>query len=131
MCICNDRRWPETYRVMGLQNVEMVMLGYNTPLHNAPSPDHDEHSHFHNQLVDAGRRLPERHLGGWRRQGRDRGGRALARRLDYRGAVGQGGGARRRHDDELVVLAAISIPAELQDDDLQLRVHRQPDALSA
>src|SRR5216683_4917757 len=32
MCICNDRRWPETYRVMGLQNVEMVMLGYNTPL---------------------------------------------------------------------------------------------------
>src|SRR3984885_13498546 len=31
MCICNDRRWPETYRVMGLQGVEMVMLGYNTP----------------------------------------------------------------------------------------------------
>ena len=39
MCICNDRRWPETYRVMGLQSVEMVMLGYNTPLHNPPSPD--------------------------------------------------------------------------------------------
>jgi len=35
---------------MGLQNVEMVLLGYNTPLHNAPSPDHDEHSWFHNQL---------------------------------------------------------------------------------
>jgi predicted amidohydrolase len=32
MCICNDRRWPETYRVMGLQNVEMVMLGYNNQL---------------------------------------------------------------------------------------------------
>ena len=30
MCICNDRRWPETYRVMGLQGVELVMLGYNT-----------------------------------------------------------------------------------------------------
>ncbi|NKB27604.1 MAG: hypothetical protein GKR99_08645 [Rhodobacteraceae bacterium] len=27
MAICNDRRWPETYRVMGLQDVEMVMLG--------------------------------------------------------------------------------------------------------
>lgn len=27
MCICNDRRWPETYRVMGLQGVEVVMLG--------------------------------------------------------------------------------------------------------
>jgi predicted amidohydrolase len=31
MCICNDRRWPEVYRVMGMQGVEMVMLGYNTP----------------------------------------------------------------------------------------------------
>jgi len=31
MCICNDRRWPETYRVMGLQAVDLVMLGYNTP----------------------------------------------------------------------------------------------------
>lgn len=31
MCICNDRRWPETYRVMGLQGVEMVVLGFNTP----------------------------------------------------------------------------------------------------
>ncbi len=30
MCICNDRRWPETYRVMGLQGVELVMVGYNT-----------------------------------------------------------------------------------------------------
>jgi N-carbamoyl-D-amino-acid hydrolase len=35
MAICNDRRWPETYRVMGLQGVEMVMLGYNTPSVNS------------------------------------------------------------------------------------------------
>jgi predicted amidohydrolase len=35
MCICNDRRWPETYRVMGLQGVEMVVLGFNTPSVNA------------------------------------------------------------------------------------------------
>jgi predicted amidohydrolase len=34
MCICNDRRWPETYRVMGLQGVEIVALGYNTPTEN-------------------------------------------------------------------------------------------------
>ena len=32
MCICNDRRWPETYRVMGLQGVEMVLCGYNTSI---------------------------------------------------------------------------------------------------
>jgi predicted amidohydrolase len=30
MAICNDRRWPETYRVMGLQGAELVMIGYNT-----------------------------------------------------------------------------------------------------
>jgi len=51
MAICNDRRWPETYRVMGLQGVEMVLLGYNTPVHNPPSPEHDNLSSFHNQLV--------------------------------------------------------------------------------
>jgi predicted amidohydrolase len=34
MCICNDRRWPETFRVMGLQSAEIVALGYNTPSHN-------------------------------------------------------------------------------------------------
>lgn len=35
MCICNDRRWPEVYRVMGLQGVEMILLGYNTPTRNS------------------------------------------------------------------------------------------------
>ncbi len=51
MCICNDRRWPETYRMMGLQGVEMVLLGYNTPVHNPPAPEHDNLSNFHNMLV--------------------------------------------------------------------------------
>ena len=51
MAICNDRRWPETYRVMGLQGVEMILIGYNTPVHNPPAPDHDALSHFHNELV--------------------------------------------------------------------------------
>jgi predicted amidohydrolase len=51
MCICNDRRWPETFRVMGLQGVELVMLGYNTPLHYPPAPEHDHLQDFHNHLV--------------------------------------------------------------------------------
>jgi predicted amidohydrolase len=51
MCICNDRRWPETYRVMGLQGVEMILLGYNTPVHNPPAPEHDLLGAFHNHLV--------------------------------------------------------------------------------
>jgi N-carbamoyl-D-amino-acid hydrolase len=33
-CVCNDRRWPETYRVMSLQSARIVVLGYNTPSWN-------------------------------------------------------------------------------------------------
>jgi predicted amidohydrolase len=42
MCICNDRRWPETFRVLGLQKAELVVLGYNTPSVNIhwPEPPH-------------------------------------------------------------------------------------------
>jgi predicted amidohydrolase len=48
---CNDRRWPETYRVMGLQGVELIMIGYNTPLHYAPDPTQNPLQGFHNHLV--------------------------------------------------------------------------------
>jgi len=51
MCICNDRRWPETFRVLGLQAAEMVVLGYNTPVHYPPAPEHDHLQDFHNHLV--------------------------------------------------------------------------------
>lgn len=51
MALCNDRRWPETYRVMGLQGVEMVLIGYNTPIHYAPDPGQDSLQGFHNHLV--------------------------------------------------------------------------------
>ncbi|WQF89302.1 Putative carbon-nitrogen hydrolase, asp/Glu/hydantoin racemase [Colletotrichum destructivum] len=30
MMICNDRRWAESWRVLGLQGVEVVFCGYNT-----------------------------------------------------------------------------------------------------
>ena len=51
MCICNDRRWPETFRVMGLQGVELVMLGYNTPDRNAAAFEPNHLRMFHNDLV--------------------------------------------------------------------------------
>lgn len=55
MALCNDRRWAESYRVMALQGAEMIFIGYNTPVHNAPAPQHDDLSLFHNQLsVQAG-----------------------------------------------------------------------------
>lgn len=50
MCICNDRRWPETWRVLGLNGAELVVLGYNTPLHYPPAPEHDHLQYFHNEL---------------------------------------------------------------------------------
>ena len=51
MCICNDRRWPETYRVMGLQGVELVMLGYNTPSTNSEKAEEGvERRMFHHRL---------------------------------------------------------------------------------
>lgn len=50
MAICNDRRWPETYRVMGLQGVEMVMLGYNTPFGHLNTQPMDSLTLFHNHL---------------------------------------------------------------------------------
>ncbi|CAI6335665.1 unnamed protein product [Periconia digitata] len=31
MMICNDRRWAESWRCLGLQGVEVVLAGYNTP----------------------------------------------------------------------------------------------------
>ncbi len=51
MMICNDRRWPETYRVMGLQGVELILCGYNTPIHYVPDPSQDVLQGFHNALV--------------------------------------------------------------------------------
>lgn len=51
MMICNDRRWPESYRVMGLQGVEMILCGYNTPIHYVPDPSQDRLQGFHNSLV--------------------------------------------------------------------------------
>lgn len=56
MAICNDRRWPETYRCMGLQGVELVTLGYNTPSVNSQmSSEGLEQRLFHSELsVQAG-----------------------------------------------------------------------------
>ena len=50
MATCNDRRWPETYREMGLQGVELILIGYNTPIHYAPDPGQNPLQGFHNHL---------------------------------------------------------------------------------
>ena len=53
MAICNDRRWPETYRVLALQGCELCLIGYNTPIHYAPDPSQNSLAGFHNNLVMA------------------------------------------------------------------------------
>lgn len=51
MAICNDRRWPETYRCLALGGAELILIGYNTPIHYAPDPSQDSLAGFHNHLV--------------------------------------------------------------------------------
>ena len=123
MAICNDRRWPETYRVMGLQGVEMVLLGYNTPVHNPPAPEHDELSHFHNQLVmQAGAYQNGTWVVGVAKAGSEEGVRA-DRQLDHRRAVGRDRRppARRIGDELAIARCDLDLCNVLQEHDLQLR----------
>ena len=50
LCLCNDRHWPETYRVMALQGVELVLLGYNTTLSDTAGRESPETRSFQNAL---------------------------------------------------------------------------------
>lgn len=51
LLICNDRRWPEAFRLLGLQGVELVLIGYNTPSHNPALPESDRLAGFQNHLT--------------------------------------------------------------------------------
>ena len=85
VALCNDRRWSETYRVLGLQGVELLLVGYNTPVHYAPDPEPGSPPGVPQQPGDGVGRVPERHVRGRRGQGRGRGGRrAAGRQPDHR-----------------------------------------------
>jgi len=47
MLICNDRRWPEPWRVLGLQGAELVCLGYNSPAQLPDAPEQNALRTFH------------------------------------------------------------------------------------
>jgi predicted amidohydrolase len=51
LAICNDRRWSETYRVLALEGVEMILIGYNTTLDCPAAPEREPLVAFHSQLV--------------------------------------------------------------------------------
>ena len=50
MLICNDRRWPEPWRVLGLQGAELVCLGYNSPAQLPDNPEQNALRTFHHQV---------------------------------------------------------------------------------
>jgi len=50
LALCNDRRWPETYRMLCLNGAEVVLLGYNTPLLLDEAPALAHLRMFHNHL---------------------------------------------------------------------------------
>lgn len=50
LAICNDRRWPETYRMLCLNGAEIVLIGYNTPLILDEAPALTHLRTFHNHL---------------------------------------------------------------------------------
>ncbi|MEH2566095.1 N-carbamoyl-D-amino-acid hydrolase [Bradyrhizobium sp. AZCC 2289] len=53
MLICNDRRWAEAWRVLGLQNVELVCIGYNSAAYDPSGGDGEDATlrSFHSKLV--------------------------------------------------------------------------------
>jgi N-carbamoyl-D-amino-acid hydrolase len=53
MLICNDRRWPEGWRVLGLQGVELVLIGYNSAAYdpNGGEGESAERRTFHSTLA--------------------------------------------------------------------------------
>jgi predicted amidohydrolase len=50
MCICYDRRFPESCRVLALQGAELILIGYNTPARDPARPKLDRLIEFHNRL---------------------------------------------------------------------------------
>lgn len=53
MLICNDRRWPEAWRVLALQGVELVCVGYNSAAYdpNGGSTEDQDLRTFHSRLA--------------------------------------------------------------------------------
>ena len=50
MLICNDRRWPEAWRMLGLKGVELVCLGYNSPAQLPDNPSQNPYRKMHHLL---------------------------------------------------------------------------------
>ena len=76
--ICNDRRWPEAYRMLSLQGAEIGFIGYNTPDDHTGDFDFDNLTSFHNQLsLQAGAYQNSMWLGAAAKCGNEEGSRMI------------------------------------------------------
>lgn len=127
MCICNDRRWPETWRMLGLAGAELVVLGYNTPLHYPPAPEHDHLQYFHNALsLQAGAYQNGLWAVGVAKAGREEGCELIGGSLIV-APTGEIVAQAATHADE-VVTARVDLDrcAEIRRNIFNFALHRQP-----
>ena len=127
MCICNDRRWPETYRVMGLQGVEIVLLGYNTPVHYPRAPQLDHLQNFHNHLsMQAGAYQNGTWVVGVAKAGREEGCDLIGQSCII-APTGEIVAMCTTLEDEVIVADCdLDRCSEIQDNIFNLALHRQP-----
>jgi N-carbamoyl-D-amino-acid hydrolase len=128
MCICNDRRWPETWRMLGLAGAELVVVGYNTPVHYPPAPEHDHLQYFHNTLsLQAGAYQNGLWAVGTAKAGREEGCDLIGGSLIV-APTGEVVAQASTVEDE-VVTARIDLDrcAEIRQNIFNFRLHRQPE----
>lgn len=127
--ICNDRRWPEAFRSLGLQGVELVAIGYNTPQHYPRAPEHDRLQDFHNHLcLQAGAYQNGTYVIGAAKAGRE-GGCELIGGSCVVAPTGEILAVAATRGDELVA-AEIDLDRcrEIKANIFNFALHRQPDA---
>ncbi|MCA8926500.1 MAG: N-carbamoyl-D-amino-acid hydrolase [Alphaproteobacteria bacterium] len=127
MCICNDRRWPETYRVMGLQGAELILLGYNTPTIYAPVPQHDHLQSFHSHLsMQAGAYQNGAYVVGVAKAGVEEGCMLLGQSCII-APTGEIVAQTASLDDEVIVARCdLDLCKEIKDNVFDFALHRQP-----
>ena len=128
MAICNDRRWPEVYREATLRGAEMLVLGYNTPVHYPPAPEHDHLQDFHNHLsMQAGAYQNGMWVVGVAKAGREEGCDLIGQSCII-APTGEIVAVCETLGDELVTYACdLDRCSELRDNVFNFSLHRRPE----
>jgi N-carbamoyl-D-amino-acid hydrolase len=128
MCICNDRRWPETYRMLALQGAELIALGYNTPVGYSPDPKQALLSDFHNHLVmQAGAYQNSAWVVGVAKAGREAGHDLIGGSVIIAPSGEIVAQARTLGDEIIVAECDLDAAIAYRRDMFDLRRHRRPD----